>query len=380
MRTDSAKTVENKTALDRMRRRTREEEQAGASLSGYERDKLFLSARGERFVDASGVSGLDDPSDGRAAGLFDYDRDGFLDVALVSSNTPMLKLFRNEIGCHPAGGPRRGSFVALRFVGGNHTRHPAPSWSARDGYGAKVMVELAERTLVREHRAGEGFAAQNSATMLVGIGEHARAAKVSVRWPSGRTTAVADVPAGTLLTVYENPAHSPAGPFVQEVYRRAPAPRATDAAALAPARSLAVAASAGSPAPLRLLTTMATWCTACRTEIPQLRRLREAFPPEQLAMNGVPIDPEETREQVTAWAAAHEPPYALLTSLTEAEVGAVRETVLERLHLEAVPATVITDAAGGVLHVQWGPPTVSKIRELLARGPAARCQPPTPAR
>ena len=62
-----------------------------------------------------------------------------------------------------------------------------------------------------------------------------------------------------------------------------------------------------------------------------------------------------------------------LSALAEQEVASVRETVLDRLHLEAVPATVITDAAGGVLHVQWGPPTVSKIRELLARGTIDRC-------
>jgi hypothetical protein len=373
VRTDSAKTVENRTELDRMRRRTRQEEQAGASLSGYERDKLFLNVAGARFVDASGVSGLDDPSDGRAAGLFDYDRDGFLDVALVSSNAPMLKLFRNEIGCHPAGAGRRAGFVALRFVGGNHTARPAPSWSARDGYGAKVTVELAGRRLVREHRAGEGFAAQNSATMLVGIGEQPRVSRLEVRWPGGRTTRLTDVPAGTLLTVYENPAHSPSGTdgAVREAY--APAGRSLARETPPPARSLPLAGVAGPRPALRLLTTMATWCTACRTEIPQLRRLREAFPADRLAMHGVPIDPEETREQVTAWAAALKPPYELLTTLAPGEVAAVRETVLDRLHLEAVPATVITDASGGVLHVQWGPPTVSKLRELLARETADRC-------
>ena len=372
MRTDSAKTVENKTELDRMRRRTREEEQAGASLSGYERDKLFLNVGGARFVDASGVSGLDDPSDGRAAGLFDYDRDGWLDVALVSSNAPMLKLFRNEIACH-SGGAAAG-FLAVRFVGGNHPPRPAPSWSARDGYGAKVTVELADRTLVREHRAGEGFAAQNSATMVIGVGAEARASKLTVRWPSGRTTATADVPTGTLLTVYENPAQSPSGTDSAVRTAYVPALRATPRDAPSPERSLTLGTIDGPRPALLLLTTMATWCAGCRTEIPQLRRLREAFSADRLAMHGVPIDPEETREQVTAWAAALKPPYALLTTLAAAEVAAVRETVLERLHLEAVPATVITDASGGVLHVQWGPPTVSKIRELLARGTAEGCR------
>jgi hypothetical protein len=372
VRTDSAKTVENKTALDQMRRRTRDEEQSGASLSGYERDKLFLSDRAARFVDASGVSGLDDPSDGRAAGLLDYDRDGFVDVALVSSNAPWLKLFRNQIGCHPAGGARRGGVVALRFVGGNRSARPAPSWSARDGYGAKVTVEAGDATLVREHRAGEGFAAQNSATLLVGIGAQTMARKVTVRWPGGRTTVATDVPAGTLLIAYENAEQAPRGEaFARETYARPPVARASSGSA-APSRTLPVGRAAGRPA-LRVLTTMATWCTACRAELPQLRRLRAAFPADQLAMNGVPIDPEETAEQARAWAAALKPPYELLDALSAEDTKAVRDAVLERLHLEAVPATVITDANGGVLLVQWGPPTVSKIRELLARNDVERC-------
>ena len=172
MRNDVAMTVANRMALSQMRRRSRDEERSGASLSGHERDRLFLSARGTSFTDVSGVSAVDDPSDGRAAGIFDYDRDGWLDLALVSSNAPMLKLFRNRIGCQPALSGRNagGRMLALRFVGGNQTARPAPSWSTRDGFGAKVTVDLGDRTILREHRAGEGFAAQNSGTMVIAFG------------------------------------------------------------------------------------------------------------------------------------------------------------------------------------------------------------------
>ena len=39
----------------------------GFSFSGFERDKLYLNDRGERFVDISGLSGLDAVTDGRGA-------------------------------------------------------------------------------------------------------------------------------------------------------------------------------------------------------------------------------------------------------------------------------------------------------------------------
>ena len=373
MRNDVDMTAANRTALAQMSRRTRDEEKAGASLSGHERDRLFLSSRGTRYRDVSGVSGLDDPSDGRAAALLDYDRDGWLDVALVSSNAPMLKLFRNRIGCHPAAGAGepRGGMVAFRFVGGNETARPSPSFSARDGYGALVSVDLGGRTLLREHRAGEGFAAQNSATLLVGLGEHERARSVTVRWPNGRTQTTADVPAGTLLTVYENAGRSPTGEaFVREPYVRAAA--AARAARPRPAgRRLVLPAAARKTPPrprLALFTTMATWCTACRSELAQFRTLRAAFSPEELSMAAVPIDTAESRELVEAWGAAHAPPYELLTNLAETEVSVVKDLVLETLQLDAVPATIVTDASGGVLLTQWGPPSISKIRELLAGG------------
>jgi len=49
-----------------------------------------------------------------------------------------------------------------------------------------------------------------------------------------------------------------------------------------------------------------------------------------------------------------------------------------------VPASVVTDRDGGVLLVQWGPPSISKLRALLAavraepRGPAAGSASPRP--
>lgn len=116
---------------------------------------------------------------------------------------------------------------------------------------------------------------------------------------------------------------------------------------------------------LVLFTTMATWCVACRTELPQFLHLRSVFKPEELGMFGLPYDDKEGSERLIAWAVANGPPYELLTNLTRDNIASVKMMVLKSLRIDAVPATIVTDTNGRVLRTRWGPPSVSELRELL---------------
>jgi len=159
----------------------------GASLSGHESNHAFFQDEDGQFHDVSVVAGLNGSADGRGFGWLDFDRDGRLDIALVNSNAPSFQLFRNTVA-------DAGHSIAVAFVGDT---------SNRDGIGAKVLVTVGDRTLRREQHLGEGFAAQNSATMHVGIGAAAQADSVVVVWPSGVRTEVGAVEAGALVTVHE---------------------------------------------------------------------------------------------------------------------------------------------------------------------------------
>ena len=118
-----------------------------------------------QFEDLSGITGLDDPGDGRSFALLDYDRDGWLDVALGGPGAPRLRLLRNGMGDRA-----RSGFVALRFVGGNKTPAPSKEWSARDGFGTAVELDLGEGDRIyREQQPESGYLAQHSSTMIVGI-------------------------------------------------------------------------------------------------------------------------------------------------------------------------------------------------------------------
>ena len=350
--------------------RATERLQSGASFSGHERNHVFLNQNGDDYVEVSGISGLDHPGDSRAFAVFDYDRDGWQDIAVVNANAPLFQLFRNQMG--ERGDP--GGMVAIRFEGGNRYAFPTGQWSSRDAYGARVVLEVRGRELLREHRAGEGLAAQNSATLHIGIGNAEEVTRLEIDWPSGRRSDTTAVPAGTLVTAYEDPSASPTGaPFVLTPYRaRGRLPTVTSRvravetvnAVQGPIRA-AQDALPGERGRLILYTTVATWCAPCLDELPSLDLLRASFTSAELEIFGVPYDPEETPEILAAWSERYEPPYRILSELNRGQRDAVIQGALDVLRIDGLPAAVVTDSEGKVLVVRWGPPSVSELRVLL---------------
>jgi thiol-disulfide isomerase/thioredoxin len=341
----------------------------GVSFSGNERNSLFLSLGGQGFEEISGISGFDDPADGRALGLFDYDRDGWLDLAIVNANAPMVQLFRN--GTEDLVGKR--SIVAFRFAGGNRAAASSETYSSRDGYGAKIQIDVVGKPIVREHRAGEGFASQNSATMLVGLGEGVEGGSARVSWPSGRVQELGFVPAGSLITVYEDARASPGGAgFVLAPYHvdgLAAGAKAAPRQERAPSR-LALAGPAGrgnTKSKIKVVTTMATWCKACKGELPQIKLLREEFSEDELELLGVPVDETDTEEKLRQYVESNRPAYEMLDDLSDAEERVVKQAVIDELRVDALPAAIITDTEGRILRTLTEAPSVSEIRELLSR-------------
>ena len=92
----------------------------------------------------------------------------------------------------------------------------------RDAIGAVVHVTLGDRVLRRVKRRGEGFAAQNSATLLIGIGEATEADEVTVVWPSGDDSTVQNVSAGSRV-VFDGAGRMPSiRPYRQLIERKRP--------------------------------------------------------------------------------------------------------------------------------------------------------------
>lgn len=230
----------------------------GSGWSGHERNCALLNLGERRFVDVSFVAGLDFEQDGRAVAPLDWDGDGDLDLWLKSRNGQQLRLLENQLG----GG---GNFLALRLRGTDCNR---------DAVGARVEVRTDKHRYLREVRAGEGYLAQSSLELLVGLGAGETLAEVSVHWPGGSREAFDGVELGRrhrlvqgagLASVLplrklekKEPRELPTLPASKRVVLRTPLPMPT-----AYQRAYFGAAKPG----VRLINLWATWCAPCVEEL-----------------------------------------------------------------------------------------------------------------
>ena len=333
-----------------------------SSQSGHERNHLFMNQADHELKDVSLVSGLDSIADGRANAIWDFDRDGFQDIVLVNANNPLLQLFHNQM---KLAAPTSSNFIAVQLTGGNQTGQPTDEWSNRDGIGAVVRVQVGDTTLVREARAGEGFASQNSKVMLVGIGDQAEV-EVSVDWPSGKRVEYGTVPAGQLAHCYEDKSatfnlsgielapYTAEEPFVE-----------TDRLVDYGNFQLPDHNSASfDNARLILYVSMATWCPNCKKNQPLVAMLREKFG-DQIDLVGVPVDPEDTAVKLADYRQKYRPAYELLDPVTDAERSKLETLVTSISRQGALPSTLITDRQGRVLDAVGGIPSSSTVARLL---------------
>ena len=354
------------------------------SLSGHERNHLFLNGQGKDFTDISLISGLDNPADSRGFVLLDYDHDGRQDIALVNANNPLFNLYRNNMAVSDANGQStRPGFIAVRFQGGNQTAEPAQA-ACRDGFGAMVTLELGDKTVKREHRCGEGYGTQNSSTLMIGIGASEKAESLTVRWPAGNEFELPEVKSGSLVTAYEDAQASPnKQPFVVTPYPESAADsgkedrsgqsslvtaNATRGIQLALDNAPSLPLEPDVQPQLRLCMTMATWCVACKEQTPHLELLAAMFTPEELEIVGLPVDDKEDAALLQEYAAATNPPYRLVLTLDSDQRRAVRKSLSSVVPPDAIPASIVTDADGRVIGSAAGVPTVSELRRMLANG------------
>ena len=262
--------------------------QGGHSFSGYERDAVYLNGAGGKFLDISGVSGLDSISDGRGAIYADFDNDGDLDVFLTSIQGSAHQLFRNQIG------QDRG-WIRVDLVG---------SRSGRDALGAVVRVKSSAGVQARIKLGGEGYLSQHDPRLLFGIGSDPHAEWVEVQWPAGGKQRLENVAAGSSLRVTEGEVGFAR---VTEEVGRLPDPVRRETLRLGSLRvkagqvmpDLPVKTTEGEEVSLHsrlpaeervLLVFWATWCSICRREMPALEGMREKLGTIGIEVVGISVD------------------------------------------------------------------------------------------
>ena len=336
------------------------------SLNGNERNRYFANRAGRSFSDISALSGLDNPADSRGFAILDYDRDGWQDIALVNANQPLFNLYHNEMGTTGLSG----GVIAIRFVGGNRAASPSKGFGCRDGYGARVVVDLGDEKLTREHRCGDGWSTQNSPTMMVGIGSHTNVVSLTVKWPSGRTTTTQGVPEGTLLTVYENPEDGPTNDPVERTTYRVKASERRMAPINREVFPIAAVDSSAKPgARLRVYTTFSTSNQPYKENLARLQHVRAELGPEGVDIIAVPIDDTDDNQKLADYNREYRPSTRLIRIAVSQRAGAAAAFTKVFGAEPPLPSSVITDSSGHVLATQPGVPGISALRKMMREDP-----------
>ncbi len=105
---------------------------------------------------------------GRAAALWDWNRDGQSDLLVGHLDAPAALLTNTT--------PHAGQYLALTLVGVK---------SNRDAIGTTIRAKLGNRRLIRQLAGGDGYQASNQRTITIGTGQNQVLDELSVHWPKG---------------------------------------------------------------------------------------------------------------------------------------------------------------------------------------------------
>jgi hypothetical protein len=144
-------------------------------FAAYDPDNLLLGQWNGKFVEAGDLAGLALNRTGRGALIADFNLDGRLDI-LAINRSEAASLFRNLGADDGAGGVKpMGNWSEIRLV------EPNPN---RNAVGAKIVVKIGTRTLIRTVQVGGGDASGHAGWTHVGLGTAERA-EIRVQWPDG---------------------------------------------------------------------------------------------------------------------------------------------------------------------------------------------------
>jgi len=139
-----------------------------ASLSGYERSRVYLNRGVAGWTDVGKRVGVTNTHDGRAVALADLSSRGAVDVIVANQNQPAV-LYRD----YP---DTTNHWIAFKLIG---TR------SNRSAIGAEVVLESGDLKQRRIVDGGSGFASQNDRRPHFGLGHREWVDRVIIYWPSG---------------------------------------------------------------------------------------------------------------------------------------------------------------------------------------------------
>ncbi|MDB4891781.1 MAG: ASPIC/UnbV domain protein [Gemmatimonadetes bacterium] len=157
-----------------------------ASLSGYEKSRVYLNRGVAGWVDVAQQVGVTDEYDGRSVALADLSSRGAVDVIIANQNQPAT-LYRNT-------SDSTNHWIGFKLIG---TR------SNRSAIGAEVLLESGDLRQRRVVDGGSGFASQNDRRLHFGLGAREWVDRIVIQWPSGARQVVTRPAIDQFVTITE---------------------------------------------------------------------------------------------------------------------------------------------------------------------------------
>ena len=157
--------------------------------AGYAQRKVFYRNLGNgRFEDASEKVGgaVTELTQARGCAFGDYDNDGDIDI-LINPVNAVPQLLR----CDSA---NQNNWITIKTIGVK---------SNRDGIGARIKCITGEASQIDEVRSGGSYYSQNDLRVHFGLGKAKKVNALEIKWPSGQSDVLNDIPANQFIAVKE---------------------------------------------------------------------------------------------------------------------------------------------------------------------------------
>lgn len=149
---------------------------------------LFENLDGKRFENVAPSAGdyMTTKHRGRGVAAGDLDNDGDIDLVVSRINQPVAVLRCDS--------QSRNHWLTLQLVG---------TKSNRDAIGAQIRVHTSQGVRLRLTKGGSSYASSHDPRVNIGLGRDDKAQRIEIRWPSGVTQELTNVPADQFLLVHE---------------------------------------------------------------------------------------------------------------------------------------------------------------------------------
>jgi hypothetical protein len=145
----------------------------------------------DRFTNITPMSDPDFYGKFHGMAFADYDHDGDPDFYLNNGGVLLSDRFRDLFLENTTEGQH---WLHIRLIG---------TESNREGVGARVEVQVGDRSLHQQRTAGQGFSSTSTPYLIFGLAEDEATGPVTIRWPSGKVQTLPPLAADQAIEVTE---------------------------------------------------------------------------------------------------------------------------------------------------------------------------------